>query len=138
MRAATRHPHVSAVACKVYGLTIRLYPTEFRHAFGQELVVTFRNRLEDVLDGGGILDWLAFAGHIGVDWMRTCSTLMTESRPRDSGSLLGLSEGDAAFGCVDRATADGSGVFVVVGIALSCIGWYGFMTLLASSVPVNW
>jgi hypothetical protein len=124
MRAPTRHPRLSAVACKVYGLTIWMYPTEFRRAFGHELVVTFRNRVEDVLDGGGILDWFAFAGHIALDCVRTCSVLMTESRPRGAMSLLGLNDGDAAHGCIDRTTVDVSLVFAAAGIVCGCVVWY--------------
>jgi hypothetical protein len=80
MRAPTRHPRLSAAACRIYGLTIWIYPTEFRRAFGRELLVTFRNRVEDVLDGGGILEWLVFAGRMAIDCVRTCSTLSTERR----------------------------------------------------------
>jgi hypothetical protein len=123
MRRPTRHPRLSAAACKVYGLTLWLYPTEFRRAFAHELVVTFRNRVEDVLDGGGILDWLGFAGHIANDCIRTCSTLMTESRTRTSMSSLGLSEGDAAQGDIVRTTIDVSVAGVAAGIVFGCVVW---------------
>ena len=124
MRVPTRHPRLSAVACKVYGLTIRVYPAEFRRAFGHELVVTFRNRVEDVLDGGGILDWLAFAGHIAIDCIRTCSALMTESRPRGSMSVLGLSEHNAVHGDIDQTTVDVSLASAAAGIVLAAVVWY--------------
>jgi len=124
MRVPTRYPRFCAVACKIYGLTIWLYPAEFRRAFGHELVVTFRNRAEDVLDEGGILDWFAFAGHIAFDCVRTCGELLTESRPRGPMSLLGLNDGDTAHGCVDRTTVDLSLVFGAAGIVLGCVIWY--------------
>ena len=124
MRVPTRHPRLSAVACKVYGLTIWVYPTEFRRAFGHELVVTFRNRVEDVLDGGDILDWLAFAGHTAVDWICTCGTLMTESRPRGTMSLLGLDNGHAAHGSMDRTMINLSRVCAAAGIVFGCVVWY--------------
>src|SRR5262245_21237822 len=92
MRAPTRHPRLSEVACRFYSVTICVYPTEFRRAFGHDLVVTFRNRVEDVLDGGGVLEWLAFAGHIAIDCVRTCCTLSSELRACGSVSLLGLSD----------------------------------------------
>jgi len=107
MRVPTRHPRLSAVACKIYGLAICVYPIEFRRAFGRELLVTFRNRVEDVLDGGGILEWLAFAGHIAIDCVRTCSTLSTE-----------------------RRTVDVSRVVLAAGIVFSAGVWY---VLVASS-----
>jgi hypothetical protein len=131
MRARTRHPRLTAAACRIYGLTIRVYPTEFRRTFGHELAVTFRNRVEDVLDGGGVLDWLAFAVQIAIDWIRTCSTLVTESRTPGPVSLLGLSEADAAHGWLDRTTVDVSVAFAS-GVVLSCVGCYAFITYLLS------
>jgi hypothetical protein len=132
MRLRTRHPGLVAAACKVYGLAIWMYPSDFRGAFGHELAVTFRNRLEDVLDSGGILDWLAFAVHIAFDWMRTCVMLVTEGRTEGSASLLGLSDGDAAHGCVHRATVDAQFMFGVAGLVLTVIGWYAFFVVLPS------
>lgn len=134
MRAPTRHPRLSAVACKVYGLTIYMYPTKFRRALGHELVITFRNRVEDVLNGS-VLDWLAFVVHIALDWIQTCSTLMTESEAPDSASLLtlGLNDGDAAQGGFVRTNVDVSLVFVAVGWVLSCVGWYSFVTFVLLS-----
>src|SRR5262249_25619018 len=120
MRVPTRHPRLSAVACRIYSWTICVYPSEFRRAFGHELVVTFRNRVEDVLDGGGILEWLAFAGHIAIDCMRTCSTLLTEPRACGSMSLLGLSDDSGT----DQRSAGLSHVFVAAGIVLSAGVWY--------------
>ena len=124
MRVPTRHPRLSAVACRIYRWTICVYPTEFRRTFGHELVVTFRNRVEDVLDGGGILEWLAFAGHIAIDCVRTCGTLLTESRPRSSMSLLGLSDDARSLNGMDRGTADLSPVCVAAGVIFSAGVWY--------------
>ena len=130
MRAPTRHPRLAAAACKVYGLIIFLYPGEFRRAFGRELVLTFRNRVEDVLDGGGIHDWLAFAAHVALDTIRAYSDLVTAGRVQDSESLLGLSEGDAAHGCIDRATVDVQLMFAAAGVVLAFVGWYAFFAVL--------
>ena len=71
MRARTRHPRLAAAACKIYGLTLWTYSTEFRREFGPELALAFRNRVEDVLDDGCIHNWLAFAVHIALDTVRT-------------------------------------------------------------------
>jgi len=120
MRIPTRHPRLSAIACRIYCLTMCLYPTEFRQTFGHELVITFRNRVEDVLDGDGILEWLAFAGHIVVDCTRTCWTLSTELRACGSMSLLGLSDDSGT----DQRSAGLSHVFVAAGIVLSAGVWY--------------
>ena len=130
MRVRTRHPRLSAIACRIYRATLYVYPTEFRRAFGHELVVTFRNRVEDVLDGSGILAWFAFAGHIAVDCVRTCSALSTEVAACGSMSLLGLSEDARPPGGIER-TAGVSHVYVTAGAAFSAGIWY----LLVVSSP---
>jgi hypothetical protein len=105
-------------------VTLCVYPTEFRRAFGHELVVTFRNRVEDVLDGGGVLEWLAFAGHIAVDCIRTCGALSTEAGACASMSLLGLSDDARSLGGIDHRTAGVSRVFVTAGVVFSAAVWY--------------
>lgn len=134
MRAPTRHPRLAAAACKVYGLTIRLYPAEFRRAFGRELAVTFRTRVEDVLDAGGVHHWLAFAAHIALDTLRTHADLITTDSTQDSVSLLGLSEGRAPQGGIDRATVDSQFLFAAAGLVLTVVGWYAFFAILPSYV----
>jgi hypothetical protein len=129
MRPPTRHPRLAAAACKVYGLTIWLYPREFRRAFGGELAVTFRSRVEDVLDGG-VHDWLAFGVHIALDTIRAYGGLMTAAGSQASASLLGLSEGDAAQGSIDRAAVDVQLMFAAAGVVLTCVGWYAFFVVL--------
>ena len=137
MRVRTRHPRLSAAACRVYRGTIWLYPHEFRRAFGRELTITFRNRVEDVLDSGGFLDWLAFAVHIVVDWIRTCCTLVADASAYGSGSLLGLSEGDAAHRSLNRTAVDVSLVFAVARLILGVAGWYAFVALLPVTISCN-
>ena len=137
MRVRTRHPRLSAAACRVYRGSIWLYPQKFRRTFGHELAITFRNRVEDILDSGGFLDWLAFAVHIVVDWIRTCGTLVAESSAHGSGSLLGLSEGDAAHGSLDRTAVDVSLVFAVAGLIVAVAGWYTFVAVLPVSISCN-
>ncbi len=131
MRVRTRHPHLAAAACTIYGLLIRLYPASFRQAFARELMVTFRSRAEDVLDGGGVRDWLAFAAHIAWDTLHTCATL-TAAPAQESTSLLGLSEGDAARGGIDHGHGDVGLMFAAAGLALACAGWYAYFAVLPS------
>ncbi len=134
MRMRTRHPRLAAVACKVYALTIWLYPPEFRRAFGRELAVTFRARVEDVLEAGGIRDWLAFVAHIALDTLSTYSTLVTHSEAQGTVSLLSLSEGEVAHGCPDRATLDIQLMFATAGVALAFAGWFAFLVILPKYV----
>jgi hypothetical protein len=129
MRTRTRYPRLAAAACRAYGVAIRLYPAHFRHAFGHELAVTFRNQVEDVLDSGSIVIWLEFAITIVIDWMRTCCTLPAESRT-GSVSILGLCEGDVALGSIDSTNVDVSFVFAVGGVVLILVGWYTYIAVL--------
>jgi hypothetical protein len=103
-----------------------MYPAAFRRAFGQELATTFRNRVEDVLDDGGIVGWLTFSGHITVDWIRTCSSLLMESGAHRSESL-GLSLGNLASGS-SRPTRWDIGVCGWMGIVG---GWFALVAVLA-------
>jgi hypothetical protein len=134
MRMRSRHRRLAAAACRVYGLTIWLYPPEFRRAFGRELAVTFRTRVEDVLEAGGIRDWLAFVAHIALDTLSTYSTLVTPSEAQGAVSLLGLSEGEVAHGCFDRATLDIQLMFASAGVALAFAGWFAFLVILPKYV----
>lgn len=130
----TRHPRVVEAACRVYGLAIRLYPREFRRAFGRELAITFRNRVEDVLEAGGIRDGLAFVLHMALDTLSTYSTLATTSEAQSAVSLLGLSEGEVAHGCLNRATLDIQLMFASAGVALAFAGWFAFLVILPKYV----
>ena len=133
MRMRCRYPRLAAAACRIYGLTIWLYPPEFRRAFGRELAVTFRTRVEDVLEAGGIRDWLAFVAHIALDTLTAYSTLMTRSGAQGAVSLLGLSEGEVAHGCLE-ATLDIQLIFASAGVALAFAGWFAFLVILPKYV----
>lgn len=135
MRAPTRHPRLAAAACKIYGLTTLLYPASFRRAFGRELTITFRNRVEDVLDTGGIHDWLAFAVHIALDTICAYADILNTADAAAPLSLLGLAAGDIAHGSLDRAYTDIiQRIFVLAGIALTIGGWYAFFAILPSYI----
>jgi hypothetical protein len=111
---------------------IRVYPAAFRRAFGPELLLTFRSRVEDV-DGGGAGGWLAFGAHIAWDTIRTSFTLLAQRR-EGSHSLLGLGEGDAALGCINQARMDLDLMFAVAGLVLGFVGWYAYFAILPSYV----
>lgn len=130
MRVRTRYPRVAGTACRIYGLVIWLYPPGFRRAFGRELVVTFRSRVEDVLNDGGIRQWIAFAVHIAWDTIRTSGTQIAATGPQDSASLLGLRDGDAAHGGLERATVTVDLMFAAAGLVLGCGGWYAYFVVL--------
>jgi hypothetical protein len=130
MRVRTGHPRLAATACRVYGLMIWLYPPAFRRAFGRELVLTFRSRVEDVVNDGGVREWIAFAAHIAWDTIRTSRTLIAARGTQDSVSLLGLSEGDAAHGGIDDATVTVDLMFAAAGLVLGFGGWYAYFVIL--------
>jgi hypothetical protein len=125
--ARTRHPRLTAAACALYGVAIRLYPAELRLAFGEELRVTFRTRVEDVLNGD-FAGWVAFAAHLIADGILLRATLLPNNA--SAVSLLGLSDGDTAHGALDRAAVDAQGAFVVAGFALAIVGWFAYFVIL--------
>src|SRR5258706_16247334 len=109
---------------------ICLYPAALRREFHRELLVTFRNRAEDVLNSGSLLVALLFLVHIGADWLRT-SVLDQQERP--TLSLLGLgAEDDQACGCVDVSTVSVSLMLASLGVVLLVVGWYCWLSLNAA------
>jgi hypothetical protein len=134
MSARSRHPRLVAIACAVYGLIIGLYPSTFRQAFGRELVVTFRSRVEDVLDGNRVHAWLAFSVHIAWDTLRTSAALAVSRDDQDSASFLGLSDGADARGGIDHAAVNIDLMFAVAGLVLGFAGWYAYFAILPSYV----
>lgn len=134
MRRRCKHPRLASAACRVYDLTIWLYPREFRRAFGRELALTFRSRVEDVLEAGSLCDWLAFAAHIALDTFSTCNALAASSESQGAVSLLGLSEGEMAHGGLHSATVDIQMVFATAGVALTFVGWFTFFVILPKYV----
>jgi hypothetical protein len=128
MHERTRHPGVAAVACRIYGVLIRLYPTEIRDAFADELRLTFRTRVEDVLNGG-IGGWLAFAAHVIADTARLHGTL-APSVGASASSLLGLNEGELAQGCLEGGILDGQGLLVAAGLGVAFVGWFAYFAIL--------
>jgi hypothetical protein len=135
MRTRTRHPRLTAIACRVYAHMIWLYPPAFRRAFGAELLVTFRNRVEDVLSDGGVREWMTFAADIVWDTIRTsCQLMVIDVPPHDSASLLGLRDGDAAQGGLHHATLTVDLMFAAAGLVLGFGGWYAYFVILPSYV----
>ncbi|MGV3518765.1 hypothetical protein [Luteitalea sp.] len=115
-------------------MTLWLYPVSFRHAFGQELIVTFRSRVEDVLEGGGIRAWLAFAVEIAVDMPLAYRELLKASGTPRAGTILGLTEGATPDGCLGATRLDVSLLFAAAGLALVVVGWYAYFVILPTYV----
>jgi hypothetical protein len=134
MPVRTRHPRLAKAACAVYRMALWLYPTDFRRTFGRELAVTFRNRVEDVLDGGGMRTWLAFAAHIAWDTVRASFTMMAAGAPPGSASLLGLSDGDVARGGIASDGVDVHLLFAAAGLVVAVGGWYAYFAVLPAYV----
>jgi hypothetical protein len=134
MPARNRHPRLAQAACALYGLALWLYPAEFRRTFGGELVVTFRSRVEDVLDDGGIREWLGFAAHIVWDTLRASIAVAAAGDPPGSASLLGLTDGQVAHGSLEGAIVDAQLLFPAAGVALALGGWYAYFAILPAYV----
>jgi hypothetical protein len=139
LRRRTRYRRVAAAACRIYGLTIWLYPPEFRRVFGRELAITFRTRLEDVLEAGSAPDMLAFAAHIAFDMISTYRMLLTPMEVSGDAmavSLLGLSEGEIALGGLRRAPLDLDIqlMFAAAGVVFAFAGWFVFLVILPKMI----
>jgi hypothetical protein len=126
----TRHPRLARAACALYSLALWLYPAGFRRTFGHELVITFRSRVEDVLDGGGIRLWLAFAAHIAWDTMHATTLVVDADESSCSASLLGLSEGEVAHGGLPGSPLDVQLLFAAAGLLLALGGWFAYFAIL--------
>lgn len=132
MSARSRHPRVVAWSCRLYGLVIWLYPASLRRDYKRELLLTFRNQVEDVANSGRL--WLAvlFVLHIIVDWLRTLA-LKPDEPTALSLSLLGLGSGeDGACGCVDDSTVSVSLMLASLGVVLLIAGWYWWLNYTAA------
>jgi hypothetical protein len=95
MSARSRHPHLVAWACRLYGVVVWTYPAGLRHDARRELLLTFKNQTEDVFNSGGVASVMLFVLHIATDWLRTLT-----SEPEDPMTLsllgLGAREGEGA------------------------------------------
>ncbi|HKT78907.1 MAG TPA: hypothetical protein VJP86_01720 [Vicinamibacterales bacterium] len=132
MRPPVRHPRIAAIACKAYGLLmIRMYPAEFRRSFGDELAITFRNCIEDVLNEGGPAEWASFALRIALDGINTSIALTAEPPAECLFSILGLRDGYIAHGYIDPTRLES--MIAAMGFAFACSG-YLFFALLPTYV----
>jgi hypothetical protein len=129
MAARCRHPHVVVWSCRLYSLLIWFYPADLRRDYRHELQLTFRNRLEDVINAG-LWTAMLFAFHIAADWFRT---LAFEPEPTGTFSLLGLTSIDGgAPGSVDRSTISVSLMLASLGVVLLIGGWYWWLNYTAA------
>jgi hypothetical protein len=104
---------------------ILLYPVSLRRDYRQELLVTFKNQAEDVLNSGSIASALLFVVHIAADWLRT---LALEPEQPATLSLLGLGSAEGeTLGGIDSSTFSLSLLLAILGVALLIAGWYEWL-----------
>ena len=129
MSARSRHPHLVAGACRLYSVVVWTYPAALRHEYRREMLLTFKNQTEDVLNSGGVASVLLFVLHIAADWLRTLA-----SEPEDpmTLSLLGLGARDGeGCGCLDRSTFTVGLLLATLGVFLLIAGWYEWFSYKA-------
>lgn len=132
MSARSRHPRVVAWSCRLYGLLIYVYPPSLRREYRRELLLTFKNRAEDIVNGGSLSEAMRFALQIAVDWLRTL-TLPLEPDEPTALSLLGLGSREAgASGCVDESNVSVSLMLASLGVVLLIAGWYWWLNYTAA------
>lgn len=130
MAARCRYPRVVAWCCRLYSLLLRLYPANLRREYQRELLLTFKNRVEDVINTGRPSVAMLFAIHMAVDWLRT---LALEHEEPAALSLLGLdSHEGGASGCLDRSTVSVSLMLASLGVVLLIMGWYWWLNYTAA------
>jgi hypothetical protein len=109
---------------------IWLYPANLRREYRHELLLTFKNQAEDVVNTGRLSSALLFLFQIAVDWMRTFAL-----EPEEPATLsvlgLGSREGEAC-GCVDGATVSVSLMLASLGVVLLIAGWYWWLNFNAA------
>jgi hypothetical protein len=132
MPARSGHPRVVALSCRLYGLLIYLYPASLRREYKRELLLTFRNRAEDVVNTGSLSATLRFMLQIAVDWLRTLTLPLEPDEPAAL-SLLGLGAREAgACGCVDESNVSVSLMLASLGVVLLIAGWYWWLNYTAA------
>ena len=57
--------------CRLYGLTLWTYPSEFRREFGREMELAFRSRAQEIVRVKGAGALAPFIAHITWDWIHS-------------------------------------------------------------------
>jgi hypothetical protein len=123
------HPVLVASACRLYALMIWFYPATLRREYRREMLLTFKNAVEDVLDSS-VWAVMLFVAHTAIDWLRT---LTLERDEPVTVSLLGLgSTGDAGAGCIDSSNVSVSLMLATLGVVLLIAGWCEWLSLSAT------
>lgn len=129
MATRSRHPRLVAWSCRLYALMIWAYPAGVRREYTREMLLTFRNQADDVLNRGSIAPVVSFALRTTADWV---STLAREHDEPATLSLLGLGAQDGeACGCLDPSTFSVSLLLATLGVALLLGGWYEWLSFKA-------
>jgi hypothetical protein len=126
----TKHPRVVAWSCRLYGLLIWLYPRDLRREYQHELLLTFKNQVEDVVNTGRVSSAVLFLHQIAGDLLHT---LALEPDEPATLSLLGLGSRDGdACGSVDGSTVSVSLLLASLGVVLLIAGWYWWLNFNAA------
>lgn len=127
----------SGGAERVYRDILRLYPTEFRRRFGDDMVQLFNDRLRDAhagrTSGGAVLVWLALIGdvlvHASIEHLRRHRTVAHSltSTPSITSRMLGIAGIAAGLAILAAYVVDlPSGLFrdrlIVFGVGVIAIG----------------
>jgi len=109
---------------------IWFYPATLRLEYRREMLLTFKNSVEDVLEASSVLAVLMFVVRMAVDWLRTVTLEREEPATL---SLLGLGSSDGAgAGCIDSSNVSVSLMLATLGVVLLIAGWYEWLSLSAT------
>jgi hypothetical protein len=59
------------LACRIYAVMVRAYPSSFRREYSREMMLVFEDRARDVAERAGGWAVLPFMLHITCDWLLT-------------------------------------------------------------------
>lgn len=107
--------------CLLHRVLVLTYPARFRHEFGDELLITYRNHAAAALREVGLAPALSLlAGTVG-DWVRTLASERSDSPPA---SLFGLAGRNGRLsGYVSEPTYSVALLLASLGVALMLAGW---------------
>jgi hypothetical protein len=129
-RPRGKHPVLVAFSCRVYALMIWCYPASLRREYRREMLLTFKNMVEDALDSHSASAVFLFVMHTAADWFRT---LTLEPEQPVTLSLLGLGSSDGAgAGCIDSSSVSVSLMLATLGVILLIAGWWEWLKLSAT------
>jgi hypothetical protein len=123
--------------CRVYGLMLWAYPSDFRHDYGREMATLFRDRARNELAHDGRWALLPFMLQILWDWLQTVVRERTDAHTKLAAEVNGIAV-ISLFGANNVVRVPDTGgqsraLWLLLGSLGACLlvaGWLRWMTLM--------